>query len=365
MKIRAALVEQKGGPFVIREVELEEPREDEVLIRIVGAGICHTDLMARDQLLPLSLPAVFGHEGSGIVERVGLQVRKVGPGDHVVLSFLSCGICPACLKGKPTRCATYFEHNMGGSRIDGTPTMRRNGTIVHGNFVGQSSFATYSLASERSVVKVRKDVPLEMLGTLGCAVQTGAGGVMNTLRPGVGASVAVFGTGAVGLSAVMAAGISECAPIIAVDINSERLSLAREFGATHLINPTDTDPVSQVKKVAGHGVEYSLECTGIPGVLRQAVDVLAMGGVCGMIGVAPAGVEVSLEMQHLLNGRGIKGIIAGDSVGDVFIPQLVELYRRGRLPFDRMVRFYAFEEINQAAADAEKGMTVKAVLRFG
>jgi aryl-alcohol dehydrogenase len=364
MKILAAVVEEKGGPFVIQDVELDEPREDEVLIRLVGSGICHTDLMARDGLLSLPMPAVFGHEGSGVVERVGARVRKVEPGDHVVLSFLSCGLCPACLKGKPTRCSSYFEYNMGGSRIDGSPTIRGRREVIHGNFVGQSSFATHSLASERGVVKVRKDIPLEMLGILACAVQTGAGGVMNTLRPEVGASIAVFGTGAVGLSAIMASALSECSTIVAVDVNEERLSLAREFGATHTINPTRVEPVGQIKKITAGGIDHSLECTGMPAVLRQAVDVLAMGGVCGMIGVPPAGVEVCLEMRHLLDGRTIEGIIAGDSVGDVFIPQLIELSLRGRLPFDRMVRFYPFEEINQAAEDAEKGKTVKAVLRY-
>jgi aryl-alcohol dehydrogenase len=364
MKIRAALVEEKGGPFVIRDVELDDPREDEVLVRIVGSGICHTDLMARDQLLPHPLPAVFGHEGSGIVEKVGAQVRKVRPGDHVVLSFLSCGLCAACLSGMPTRCSTYFEHNMGGSRVDGSPTMHRDEEIVHANFVGQSSFATHSLANERSVVKVRRDVPLEILGTLACAVQTGAGGLLNTLRPEVGASIAVFGVGSVGLSAVMASLLCDCGTIVAVDINENRLNLARELGATHTIDPTCVGPVREIRRITGGGVEYSLECTGKPDVLRQAVDVLAMGGTCGMIGVAPKGVEVHLEMQHVLDGRTIRGIIAGDSVGDVFIPQLIELHSKGRLPFDRMVQFYRFEEINQAAADAEKGRVIKPILRF-
>ena len=241
--------------------------------------------------------------------------------------------------------------------------MHERGNVVHGNFIGQSSFATHSLVNERGVVKVRKDVPLEVLGTLACAVQTGVGGVMNALDPEVGASIAVFGTGAVGLSAVMGAAVSDCKVIIAIDINRERLDLARELGATHTIDSSKTDPVNEIRRIAG-GVGYSLECTGLPNVLRQAVDVLAMGGVCGMIGVAAAGVEVKLEMQHLLDGRTIAGIIAGDSVGDIFIPQLIELYLKGRLPFDRMVRFYPFEEINRAAEDAEQGRTIKAVLRF-
>jgi aryl-alcohol dehydrogenase len=363
MKIKAAIVREKSGPFVIEEVELDEPREDEVLVRIVGSGICHTDLMARDQHLQVPLPAVFGHEGSGIVENVGSKVEKVAPGDHVVLSFLSCGVCPSCLRGRPTHCSIYFNCNLGGSRIDGSPTMKKNGEIIHGNFVGQSSFATHSLANERNVVKVIKEAPLEILGPLSCAVQTGAGAVMNTLRPQAGSSIAVFGTGPVGLSAIMAADAALCSTIIAVDINPSRLELAKDFGATHIINPNEKAAVQEILNITDSGVEYSLECTGIPGVLRNAVDVLAMGGICGLIGVPPAGAEVSLNMRHVLDGRRIVGIIAGDSIGDIIIPQMVELYMRGRLPFDRMLKFYPFEKINQAAEDSERGRTVKAVLR--
>jgi len=363
MNIRAAVVERKGGPFVLRDVELDAPRHDEVVVRLAGSGICHTDLMARDQLLAMALPAVFGHEGSGVVEKVGSHVRKVAPGDHVVLSFLSCGICPACLKGVPTRCSSYFQYNMGGARIDGSATMRTRDGKVHGNFIGQSSFATHSLMNERGVVKVRKDAPLEILGTLACAVQTGVGGVMNALRPEVGASIAVFGTGAVGLNAIMGAAIADCRNIIAVDINPARLELAREMGATHAIDSSRADPVEEIMTITG-GVGYSLECTGLPAVLRQAVDVLAIGGRCGMIGVAPAELEVRLPMQHLLDGRTVAGIIAGDSVGDIFIPQLIELHMKGRLPFDRLVRSYPFEEINRAVEDVEQRRTVKAVLRF-
>ena len=363
MKIKAAVVREKSGPFIIEEVELEEPREDEVLIRIVGSGICHTDLMARDQYLQVPLPGVFGHEGSGIVEDIGSNVKKVAAGDYVVLSFLSCGVCPSCLRGVPTRCSIYFTCNLGGSRIDGSSTMQKKGEIIHGNFVGQSSFATYSLANERNVVKVCKEAPLEMLGPLSCAVQTGAGAVMNTLRPRIGSSIAVFGTGPVGLSSVLAAKVALCSTIIAVDINPERLKLAQEFGATHTINPHEIDPVREILNISDPGIEYSLECTGIPSVLRSAVDVLAIGGICGLIGVPPSGVEVSLDMQHVLDGRRITGIIAGDSIGDIFIPQMVDLYMRGRLPFDRMIKFYPFDQINQAAEDSEKGRIVKAVLR--
>jgi aryl-alcohol dehydrogenase len=233
--------------------------------------------------------------------------------------------------------------------------MRKDGEIIRANFVGQSSFASHSLAFERNVVKVRPDVPLEILGPVACAVQTGAGAVMNTLRPEVGSSLAVFGTGSVGLNAILAAAVCDCTTIIAVDVNADRLGLAGEIGATHTINPSQADPVQEIRRITGSGVNYSLECTGIPEVLRSAVDVLAMGGVCGMIGVAPPGVEARLEMRQMLDG---------DSVADVFIPQLIELYVRGRLPFDRMVKFYPFDQINQAVEDAEKGKTLKAVLRL-
>jgi aryl-alcohol dehydrogenase len=364
MNIKAAVVREKAGPFKIENIELDEPRGDEVLVRIVASGLCHTDLVARDQYLPIPLPGVFGHEGSGIVEKVGTGVTKVRPGDHVVMSYLSCGTCVSCKEGTPSLCLDFLPSNFAGSRPDGSTTMKKNGEPIHASFFGQSSFASYALAVERNVVKVRNDVPLEILGPLGCGVQTGAGGVINSLHPPVGSSIAVFGVGSVGLSAVMAAYVSGCTTIIAVDIMADRLRMAREFGATHLIDPGTEDPVAEIRKITGGGVKYSLECTGIPQVFRQSVDALTMGGVCGLIGVAPAGVEVSLDMQNILNGRSIRGIVEGDSNADIFIPQLVELHMQGRFPFDRMITFYPFGRINEAAEDSEKGKTIKAVLRI-
>lgn len=364
MKIKAAVVREKGGPFIIEDVELGEPRADEVLVRVAATGVCHTDLVARDQYLPVPLPGVFGHEGSGVVEKVGAAVAKVKPGDHVVMSFLTCGTCPSCKKGVPTWCLEFLRYNFSGARADGSATMEKNGETIHAVFFGQSSFASYALASERNVVKVPSDVPVEILGPLGCGVQTGAGGVINTLHPRPGSSIAVFGTGSVGLSAVLAAVACGCTTIIGVDVMAERLKTAKSFGATHVIDPTKTDPVEEIRRITGAGVQYSLECTGIPKVFRQAVDALMIGGVCGLIGVAPAGVEVSLDMQNILNGRTIKGVVEGDSVPDIFIPQLIDLYRQGRFPFDRMITFYPFNDINKAAEDSEKGKTLKAVLRL-
>ena len=364
MRITAAVVHEKEQPFTVEQLDLEAPREDEVLVRIVGAGVCHTDLIIRDQYFPVPLPAVLGHEGAGVVEHVGDKVTKVQPGDHVVLTYLSCGACANCQKGQPTYCPQLLGLNFGGTRPDGSTTIRAGEQVIHGSFFGQSSFATYALATERNIVKVRPDVPLELIGPLGCGIQTGAGGVINALRPPAGSSIAIFGTGSVGLSALMAAAVVGCTTIIGIDLNTARLSLARELGATHTINPTEVNPVEEIQRITGGGALYTLELTGQPAVLRQAVDALAPTGVCGLIGVAPLGTEVSFDMNNILFGRTVRGIVEGDSVPDIFIPQMIELYLQGRFPIDRLMTFYQLDEINQAAADSERGKVIKPVLRM-
>jgi aryl-alcohol dehydrogenase len=363
MKIKAAVVPEAKGHFVIEEIELEEPRANEVLVRIVSSGLCHTDLVARMGFLPMPLPAVLGHEGAGIVEKVGSQVTKVKPGDHVATSFTSCGTCTACKKGMPAWCSEFKRLNFGGRRADGSTTMKKDGKTIHGSFFGQSTFANYALVTDRSVVKVPTDVPLEILSPLGCGIQTGAGGVINSLKAQPGSSIAIFGIGSVGLSAIMAAVVCGCTKIVAIDILDERLKLAKEFGATDIINSGKTNPVEELQKLPGGGIEYTLECTGIPKVFRQAVDSLRMGGTCGLIGVAPVGVEASLDMQTILDARTIRGVVEGDCNPDIFIPQLIDLYKQGKFPFDKLIKFYALEQINEAAEDSEKGKTLKAVLK--
>ena len=331
---------------------------------MVGAGICHTDLIVRDQYYPVPLPAVLGHEGCGVVEQVGARVTKVQPGDHVVLTYLSCGACMNCQRGRPVYCLSLFPLNFGGARADGSATLQCRGNVIQGAFFSQSSFGTYALATDRNVVKVRKDVALELLGPLGCGIQTGAGAVMNALRPEVGSSLVVFGSGSVGLSAIMAARVVGCTVIIAVDVKPARLALARELGATHTVNAGELDAVEEIRRITGGGVMYSLELTGTPRVLRQAVDVLIPTGVCGVIGAPPMGTEVSLDINTILLGRTVRGIIEGDSVPDLFIPQLIDLYSQGRFPFDRLLTFYPFEQINQAAAASERGEAIKPLLQF-
>lgn len=365
MKITAAMAREEAQPFSVEELELAEPRPDEVLVRIVGTGVCHTDLIVRDQWYPVPLPAVLGHEGAGVVEQVGDRVNKVQPGDHVVLTYRSCGLCANCKRGAPAYCLDLYNQNFGGARPDGSNALSHDGEEIHGHFFAQSSFATYALATERNTVKVREDVPLELLGPLGCGIQTGAGGVLNALHPEAGSSIAVFGTGSVGMSAIMAAQVAGCATIIGVDLSPNRLELARELGATHTINATETENVVEaVQEITGGGANYTVETTAVPEVFRQAVDSLTLLGECGLIGAAALGTEVSLDMNNILFGRKVRGIIEGDSIPDIFIPRLIELYTQGRFPFDRLIKFYDLEDINQAAEDSESGETMKPVLRM-
>ena len=362
MDIKAAVTYSANAEFKIETVQMQDPMEYEVLVNIKSTGICHTDISARNQYIPYPLPGVLGHEGSGIVEKVGSKVTKVQPGDHVALVWLSCGVCDACLSGNNPYCEDFLKLNFGGVREDGSTYLSKDGKVIHGNFFGQSSFASHALALERNVLKVDKDIPIETLGPLGCGVMTGAGAVMNALKPNAGDSIAVFGTGTVGMSAIMAAKVVGCTTIIAVDINEDRLRLAEEFGATHVINATSTDPVEEIMKITDGGPNFSLECIGNPSVFRQSVDVLPLMGVGGLVGVVAPGTEVSLNMDLIMNGRTVKGIIEGDAVPDIFIPKLIELNRQGRFPYDKLIKYYPFEDINKAIEDMEKGLVIKPVL---
>lgn len=365
---RAAVVRPGTGTFTWEDVRLEEPRPDEVLVRVVGAGICHTDLATRDEHLHTPLPAVLGHEGSGVVEAVGSGVSHVAPGDKVLLSFTSCGNCTACLQGHPAYCLSFIDLNFDGARSDGTtPITSEAGETLGGLFFGQSSFATYCVAHARSVVPVEAadEDELALLAPVGCGVQTGAGAVLNELTPGTGDTIAIFGAGAVGLCAVMAAALTPAERVIAIDIVPSRLELARELGATHVINGKEEDTAERLSEITeGRGLTHALESSGVPALLRQAIDSLAVSGTVAVVGAPPVGTDGSFDVNFLLNGRSILGVTEGDSDVATFIPDLVRLYRSGRLPFDRMVRFYDPEQINEAAEDAAAGRTLKPVLRF-
>lgn len=361
---RAAIL-RSPGPFEIEPISLDDPRDDEVLIRLVATGLCHTDIVARDQLYPVPQPIVLGHEGAGVVEKVGAAVSHVQPGDHVVLTFMSCGECRTCRNGTPAYCLKLFGLCFGGARADGSSAIRdADHEMVHGHFFGQSSFATRAIANARNVVKVRPDAPLEMLGPLACGLQTGAGAILNVLRPQKGQSVAIFGGGAVGLSALMAAKLLGAEPVIVVDVNPRRLALARELGADVTIDARSADVVAQVREACGgEGVAFALESAGKSAVVRQAIDSLGQLGTCGIVGAPAVGSEASFDITEVMvAGKTIRGIVEGDSVPDAFIPQLVDLYLSGKFPIDRLVRTYEFEAINQAMADAESGEVIKPVI---
>lgn len=355
-KIRAAVLRGRHVPMKIETLQMEGPRAGEVLVRLAASGICHTDIGFVDDWSSSDTPAVLGHEGAGVVEEVGRGVTGVRPGDHVVMSYQSCGRCPPCRHGRPADCTRMYEANFGFARLDGTNALERSG--VRGHFFGQSSFSTHSLATKRNVVPVPRDLPLELLAPLGCGMQTGAGTVMNSFKVPAGAGIAVFGTGAVGLAAVMAARLAGAGPIIGVDIKPKRLALARELGATDTIDAGREEIGSRIAGITGHGVNFVVDTTGEPEMVRLAVAALKPGGRVALL-------TGDMTDRTFSQGRKAVGIIQGDAVPQRFIPQLIDLYRAGRFPFDRLVKFYAFEEINRAIADSRKGDTIKPVLKIG
>jgi aryl-alcohol dehydrogenase len=264
-----------------------------------------------------------------------------------------------------SHCLRNFDLKMRGTRLDGSTLMRQNGAAVYSAFFQQSSFATYAIANERFAVKVRKDAPLYLLGPFACSGQTGAGAVFNSMRPQPGDAFVAFGVGAVGLSGLMAAKIAGCDPIIAVDIRTQRLALARELGATHAINHAEQKGVvPEIRRITGDGARFTLETSANPTVFREAIEALTPGGTCVLLGSARKGTEVSFEMPFLQFGRTLRGIIQGESHPEEFIPHLVDLLMEGKMPVDRMMTFYPLAEINRAAEDSSSGTTIKPVLRM-
>jgi aryl-alcohol dehydrogenase len=365
MRIDAAVLRDHRGPFDIEPVDLDEPRAGEVLVRVSGTGICHTDMMVR--AMPpgtVPLPMVLGHEGSGIVESVGPGVVSVRPGDAVVMSFESCGHCDLCLAGDPAYCDHFNLLNASGRRLDGSPGARdKSGNDVGCRWFGQSSFATHAIATERNLVKISCDVPLELLGPLGCGIQTGAATVIVAMGMRPGESIAIFGAGTVGLSAVMAAKLVGATTIVAVDLLASRRELAMDFGATHVVDGADPDLAAVVKDASGGGVMYAFDTTGAPPVISAAVATLKARGFCALVGISPD--DIVLSPQALGGGRSLSYLIGGGAVPQLFIPQMVELWQAGLLPFDRLVRTYPFAQIGAAEADMLSGETVKPILVRG
>ncbi len=361
-QIKAAVVAEPNAPFEIQTVTLDAPRADEILVRIAGVGICHTDLVAQAGYFTAELPAVFGHEGAGIVEAVGADVTKVAVGDRVALSFSYCGSCACCDRGEPAYCIDMTPLNSSGKRADGSKTMG----AVSGSFFGQSSFASHALTSEKNVVKVPEGVPLDVAGILGCGVQTGAGAVLRSLDCAPGSALVVFGVGAVGLAAVMGAKLRGLGTVIAVELHENRRRMALELGATHVIDPAAGDMAQAIRAILPGGADTVLDTTGIPTVVETVPDILAKRGQFGFVGIPPAAaIDLKLPgtlMGAMRNGWTFRGIIEGDSDVDGFLAELMAEYLAGRFPFDRMVTRYPLSQINRAIADQHAGLCLKPVL---
>jgi aryl-alcohol dehydrogenase len=366
MNVQAAVSYENAAPFQIKTLTLDGFGPDDVLVKIVGSGLCHTDLAARDGALPVPKPCVLGHEGSGIVQAVGDNVTKVVPGDHVVLTYAFCGQCFACDSGHPAYCEKFVPLNFTDERSGGTGTFYEGNEEVHGHFFGQSSFANFAISRQRNVVKVRKDAPLELLGVLGCGVQTGAGAVINTFKARPGESVVVFGVGPVGLSAILAAKVCGCTTIIAADVLDSRLQTALELGATHTVKVSaGVSAAGQILSIIHTGVNYALDTSGRVENCRAALDALATFGKLAFVGVPKNEKPIEADMfKMLLKGQSMIGVVEGDSIPEIFIPQLIELYLAGQFPFDRMITKYDFAQINEAIEDQKQGKVVKVVFTF-
>ncbi|MPT47751.1 MAG: NAD(P)-dependent alcohol dehydrogenase [Sphingobium sp.] len=363
---KAAICRGHDHPFTIENVELDDLRPDELLVRIVATGICHTDLAVRDEQLPVPLPVVLGHEGAGIVERVGSAVTRAKPGDKVIMSFNSCGTCPSCEIKAPTYCYNFFPYNWSGTRPDGSPVMFQSGEKMNAHFFGQSSFATHSIAHELNVVRVpddAADLPLERLAPLGCGLMTGAGAVLRSMEVRAGLPLVVVGAGTVGIAAIMAGKIAGANPIIAVDMHDSRLDLARELGATHAFNARD-DAMGKIKALCPLGVAYAFDTTGISSVIEGLFEILSSKGKLGLVGASAPDAMLEFNESSLMGGgKTIMGILGGDSDVNDFIVELIRYHQDGRFPFDRLISYFEFDQINEAIAASESGEVVKPVLR--
>ena len=367
MIIKAAVTHSTGAPYSIEDVRLDEPKFGEILVRVVASGICHTDEAVQNQFIPTPLPAVLGHEGAGIVEAVGMGVTEFKVGDRVGFSFGFCSCCSNCRRARPFVCKQFNAINFGGIQPDGTTRLHTLDGQDISTFFGQSSFAQYAVVNQNHAVKVMDDgMDLALVAPMGCGIQTGAGAVLNRLRPAFGSSIAVFGCGTVGMSAIMAAKIAGCQQIIAVGGNKKSLALAMELGATDTVNRKEVeDVVAAVKAISlsGNGVNYSIDTTGVGECVRKSLGMLDFDGICVVVG-ATGDITFNVQNELMGDGKSLVGVVEGDSVPKEFLPKLMDYYKKGMFPFDRLIKFYRFDEINEAQAASDRGECIKAVLRM-
>lgn len=367
----ALVVASAGAPFKFQKVDLDNTlRPTECLVRIRATGVCHTDLnFANEKSMPDLYPAVLGHEGAGIVEGTGSDVSKVSVGDHVVITYTSCGECKYCLRKETSYCNFWFKYNFGVGRLDGSKVFseRNTGKRITSHFFGQSSFAREILVSEEALIKVDNDIPFRELAPLGCGLQTGAGAMLNVVQPTHDMTVAVVGVGVVGLAAIMACKLLPKKPkrIIAVDIVPARLELARKYGATHginsKINPDLFQSLMDISK--GEGIDGSIDTTGRPGIIKHLANASSRKGKIVSVGVGALDAEASFNIFNTVNaGASYIGCCEGNCYPPEFIPRLLAAKKDGKFPFDELIKDYPAKDMEKAAHDIHSGSTVKAVL---
>ncbi|KAI0174366.1 alcohol dehydrogenase [Pestalotiopsis sp. NC0098] len=366
----ALVLKEINGPFSLEEVLVHDINDDEALIEIHATGICHTDLSCANGTLPASAPAVLGHEGAGVVLSVGRNVENVQKGDKVLLSFAHCETCAQCTSGHPAHCESWVPLNFGGKRTDGSSTLSLKGTQgeqpLYSSFFGQSSFARVVAVKKSSLVKVDPSTDLALFSPLGCGFQTGAGAVLNTLDVQPGSTVAVFGAGAVGMSAIMAAKIRDARRIIAIDLMQTRLDLAQKLGATDTILGNEPEILARIREICPpNGVDYALDCTGVPAVVGTMIEALGIRGKAVSVGAPSPGKKVDIDIfAHLIHGKQYSGCCEGDSLPKELIQTLIGEHANGRFPIQHIVSVYNVEDFQQAIDDTKSGKTLKAVLNW-
>jgi Zn-dependent alcohol dehydrogenase len=361
--MKAAICYEPNAPLKVEEVTLDEPQANEVLVKLVATGICHSDLHFMKGEMPQPMPVVMGHEGAGIVEKVGAGVTTLQPGDHVIfmVSF-SCGKCRFCVEGRPTRCVENLPIMSMATLPGGGKRLRKGDQELHHLF-GLACFAEYAVVHERSAVKIRDDAPFEVICLLGCGVSSGLGAAINTAGVRPSESVVIYGCGGVGLSAVMGSKLAGAGMLIAVDTLDRKLEKAKELGADYVINASQEDAMAKVLELTAGGADHALECIGNVNVMAQAFGSIHSGGKFIVVGMAPLGTTLNIATYEFLLGKTIIGCVQGDIKASVDIPTYVDLYMDGKLPIDKLItESYSLDDINVAFAALEKGEIIRSVV---
>ena len=362
--MKAAVLYEKFQPLVIEDLDLEGPKEHEVLVKLTASGVCHSDLhyMKGDREHPM--PVVLGHEGAGIVEEIGSGVTYAQPGDHVVLSFVpTCGRCSYCVKGKQNLCEARYQ--LRGNMLDGTTRLRNGSQKVH-HFNGLSTFGEYAVVPEDSLVKIREDAPLDRMALIGCGVATGVGAVINTAKVKPGSSVVIIGAGGVGLNVIQGAVLAGAEAIIAVDIYGNKLENALQFGATHMVDASGEDVLERVKDITrGEMADYAFEVIGSTDAINQALATTKRGGTTVVVGVTPTGAELKIDPDFLHLDRILMGCTYGSCYPRADMPMLIDLYMARRLKLDELVSAtLKLDDINSAFEALDQGEVARTIIRY-